>query len=96
MLQVRKALETIRNTSNWTWPCKKAKGERTADGPWALIRAAMEDHASGAMHVDPGTKDYKYTQAEVEDAERHDRSSAVHHALTPGTPQPGPDTGCLQ
>lgn len=66
MLQVRKALETIKNTSNWTWPGKKAKGERTADERWALIRAAMEDQASGAMHVDPGTKDYKYTRAEVE------------------------------
>ena len=31
-----------------------------------MIRAAMEDQASGAMHVDPGTKDYKYTRAEVE------------------------------
>jgi hypothetical protein len=45
---------------------KKAKGECTADERWALIRAAMEDQASGAMHVDPGTKDYKYTRAEVE------------------------------
>jgi len=26
----------------------------------------MEDQASGAMHVDPGTKDHKYTRAEVE------------------------------
>lgn len=26
----------------------------------------MEDQASGAMHVDPGTKDYKCTSAEVE------------------------------
>jgi hypothetical protein len=26
----------------------------------------MEDEASGAMHVDTGTKDYKYTRAEVE------------------------------
>jgi hypothetical protein len=26
----------------------------------------MEDQASGAMHVDLGTKDYKYTRAEVE------------------------------
>jgi hypothetical protein len=26
----------------------------------------MEDQASGAMHVDPGIKDYKYTRAEIE------------------------------
>jgi len=57
MLQVRKALESIKNTSSWNWPGKKDKGERTADERWALIRAAMEDQASGAMHVDPGTKD---------------------------------------
>src|ERR1039457_1594596 len=64
--QVRKALETIKNTSSWSWPGKKDKRELTADERWALIRAAMEDQASGAMHVDPGTKDYKYTRAEVE------------------------------
>ena len=32
----------------------------------ALIRPAMEGRASGAMHVDPGTKDCKDTRAEVE------------------------------
>ena len=66
MLHVRKALETIKRTSGWNWPGKKDKGEITADERWALIRAAIEDQASGAMHVDPGTKDYTYTRAEVE------------------------------
>lgn len=66
MLQVRKALETIKNTSSWNWPGKKKKGEVTADERWALIRSAMEDQASGAMHVDVGTRDYRYTRAEVE------------------------------
>jgi len=66
MLQVRKALETIKNISSWSRPGKKNKGELTSDERWAMIRAAMEDQASGAMHVDPGTKDYKYTRAEVE------------------------------
>lgn len=66
MLHVRKALETIRNTSSWNWPGRKDKGELTADERWSLIRAAMEDQASGAMHVDPGTRDYRYTRAEVE------------------------------
>ena len=65
MLQVRKALETIKHTSSWNWPGKKKKGEITADERWALIRSAMEDQASGAMHVDD-TKDYKYPRAEVE------------------------------
>jgi hypothetical protein len=66
MLQVRKALETIKNTSNWSWPGNKDKRELTADERWALIWAAMEDQARWAMHVDPGTKDYKYTRAEAE------------------------------
>jgi hypothetical protein len=66
MLQVRKALETIKNAATWNWPGRKAKGEVTADERWALIRAAMEDQASGAMHVDPGTRNYKYTRTEVE------------------------------
>jgi hypothetical protein len=66
MLQVRKALESIKNISSWSWPGKKQKGDWTADERWALIRSALEDQASGAMHVDPGTRDYKYTRAEVE------------------------------
>lgn len=67
MLQVRKALETIRNTGCWSWPAsKKDKGEITAGERWALIRSALEDQASGAMHVDVGTKDYTYARAEVE------------------------------
>lgn len=67
MLQVRKALETVKNTGSWPWPAgKKDKGEITADERWARIRAAAEDQASGAMHVDPGTKDYTYSRTEVE------------------------------
>ena len=67
MLQVRKALETIKNTGSWPWPVgKKDKGEITAGERWALIRAAVEDQASGAMHVDLGTKDYTYSRTEVE------------------------------
>jgi hypothetical protein len=66
MLQVRKALETVKNTSGWNWPGKKDKGERTVNERWALIRSAMEDQASGAMHVDSGTRDHVYTRAEVE------------------------------
>ena len=63
MLQVRKALETIKNTSGWNWPGRKDKPDRTVDERWALIRSAMEDQASGAMHVDPGTRDQVYTGA---------------------------------
>jgi hypothetical protein len=66
MLQVRKALETIKNTSGWGWGGRKDKGDRTVDERWALIRAAIEDQASGAMHVDPGTRDHAYTRAEAE------------------------------
>jgi hypothetical protein len=66
MLQVRKALEAIKNISSWDWPGSKNKVDRTADERWAFIRSALEDQASGAMHADAGTKDYKYTRAEVE------------------------------
>jgi hypothetical protein len=66
MLQVRKALETVKNTSGWNWPGRKDKPDLTVDERWALIRSAMEDQASGAMHVDPGTTDHVYTRAEVE------------------------------
>ena len=66
MLEVRKALETIRNISSWKWPGRKDRTDRTADERWAFIRAAMEDQASRAMHVDAGTKDYTYNRAEVE------------------------------
>lgn len=67
MLKVRKALETIENTGSWNWPgTKKDKGQITVGERWALIRAGIEDQASGAMHVDPGTKDHAYTRAEVQ------------------------------
>jgi hypothetical protein len=46
-----------------------AKGEFTANERWALIRSAMEDQSSGAMHVDIGTRDYKYTRTEAPDGE---------------------------
>lgn len=85
MLQVRKALETIKHTSGWNLPGKKDKGERTVDERWALIRSAMEDQASGAMHVDPGTRDHVYTRAEVEVL------IAMTAALLCAMPDPGPE-----
>jgi hypothetical protein len=66
MLQVRMGLERIKGISGWKWPGKKDKQQRTADERWALIRSALEDQASGAMHADAGTKDYKYSRYEVE------------------------------
>ncbi|MFC3736990.1 hypothetical protein ACFOS3_07935 [Paractinoplanes deccanensis] len=66
MLQVRKALESVRGASNWDWPGRKDKTDRTAGERWAFIRAALEDQASGAMHGDAGTKDYEYSRTEVE------------------------------
>ena len=66
MLHVRKALETIRNTSVWNWPGQKKREDRTAEERWAWIRAALEDQASGALHVDAGTKNHVYTRAEAE------------------------------
>jgi hypothetical protein len=67
MLHVRQALETVKNLSAWTLPgAKKEKGQVTANERWARIRMAIEDQASGAMHVDPGTKDYLYSKSEAE------------------------------
>jgi hypothetical protein len=67
MLQARKALETIGKASSWRRPpSKAAKDDWTAEQRWALIRAALEDQASGNMHVGPGTKDHKYTRDEAE------------------------------
>lgn len=66
MLQVRMGLEKIKGISGWNWPGKKDKQQCTADERWALIRSALEDQASGAMHTDAGTKDYKYSRHEVE------------------------------
>lgn len=66
MLQVRKALEKIREICGWDSPGKKDRNQRTAEERWALIRAALEDQASGAMHGDAGTKDHAYSRHEVE------------------------------
>jgi hypothetical protein len=64
--QVRKALETIKTVCGWNWPGKKTREERTADERWAFIRAALEDQASGAMHIDAGTKGHAYSRTDVE------------------------------
>jgi hypothetical protein len=66
MLNVRKALEKIREICGWDWPGKKDRDQRTAGERWAVIRAALEDQASGAMHGDAGTKDHVYSRREVE------------------------------
>jgi hypothetical protein len=66
LLQVRKALEVIRKASTWGWAPGKDKKERTPDERWALIRSAMEDQASGAVHEDAGTRNYQYSRTEVE------------------------------
>jgi hypothetical protein len=66
MMQVRKALETVKSTSGWNWPGKKEKDQRTAAERWACIRSSLEDQASGALHIDAGTKDYIYSRAEAE------------------------------
>ncbi|WP_328524332.1 hypothetical protein [Kribbella sp. NBC_00359] len=66
MLYVRKALEGIRTICDWGWPGKKGERERTGGERWAWIRAALEHQASGALHDDAGTKDYRYSRAEVE------------------------------
>jgi hypothetical protein len=66
MLQVRKALETVRTASTWKWPGYKAKNDPVAGERWAVIRAVLEEQASGAMHADTGTRDHQYSRAEVE------------------------------
>jgi hypothetical protein len=46
--------------------CRANKRECAVDERWALIRSAMEDQASGAMHIDPRAKHHVYTRTEVE------------------------------
>lgn len=48
----------------------------------------MEDQASGAMHVDPGTRDHVYTRAEVETLVAMTAAPAVRYALTHGCYRP--------
>lgn len=66
ILQVRKALEVIRTASTWGWAPRKDKKDRTPGERWAMIRSALDDQASGAVHEDAGTKDYQYRRVEVE------------------------------
>lgn len=65
MAEIRKALEAIKTTSGWNRPTQK-KEERTAEDRWASIRSALHDQASGALHVDGGTKTHSYSRAEAE------------------------------
>jgi hypothetical protein len=81
MLQIRKALETIKNTSGWNWSGRKDKPDRTIDERWALIRSAMEDQASGTMHVDPALPACRRV-VEIRAA----RSWYAGQAVNPGAP----------
>lgn len=65
MVHVRMALEEIRQQTSWSWPGKKDKEQWTADERWARIRAALEDQASGTVHLQ-GTRDHQYSRDEVE------------------------------
>ena len=84
MLQVRKALETIKNTSGWNWPGKKDKPYRTVDERLALIRAATEDQAQRCHARRPRHQGPCLHPGRGRDADRHDRCPAVRYALTHG------------
>lgn len=61
-----KALETIKNAQRLVLAGQEGQGGAHCGRAVALIRAAMEGWASGAMHVDPGSKDCEDTRAVVE------------------------------
>jgi hypothetical protein len=66
MLQVRKALETIKNTSTWGLPGKEEQDgthrwRAVGHHPGSTGGPGQRSHARR-----PGTKDYKYSRAEVE------------------------------
>ena len=88
MLQVRKALETIKNTSGWNWPGKKRQARPHcgravgADpgrhgGPGQRCHARRPRHQGLCLHPGRGR-----------DADRQDRCPAVRYALTHGCYRP--------
>ncbi|MFJ7078461.1 hypothetical protein [Streptomyces sp. NPDC098781] len=66
MLEVRRALEYIKVNSGWSWPGSKPARERTPGERWAWIRSALEDQASGALHKDAVTREFKYSRTDAE------------------------------
>jgi len=66
IMKVRQALEYIREHCGWDWPGNKDKKQRTQAERWAIIRAALDDQASGAVHKDEVTKTFVYSRDEAE------------------------------
>lgn len=68
LLEARRTVEYIEKAhEGWPWPGqKKERDQRTPGERWAWIRSALEDQASGALHRDAGTRDYKYSRVEAE------------------------------
>lgn len=67
LLEARRALEFIGETSGWPMPAtSKLKDQRTQDERWAWIRKALEDQTSGALHKDAVTKAFSYSRTEAE------------------------------
>ncbi|MFK3734657.1 hypothetical protein ACI2LJ_30825 [Streptomyces sp. NPDC088090] len=67
LLDVRRALEYIRENSGWPQPSpKKLPDQLTKEERWAATAKALERQASGALHKDALTKTFTYTREEAE------------------------------
>ncbi|WP_329266533.1 hypothetical protein [Streptomyces sp. NBC_01451] len=67
ILKVRQALEYIELHCGWNWPgFAKDRKQRAQDERWAIIRSAIDDQASGAVHADAVTKTFTYTREQAE------------------------------
>jgi hypothetical protein len=66
ILDVRRTLEWIKDSSGWPEQLNKDKQARDQAERWSAIRAAISDQASGAPHKDQVTKTFSYTRQEAE------------------------------
>ncbi|MEU8776511.1 hypothetical protein [Streptomyces sp. NPDC048606] len=67
LLDVRRALEYIRENSGWPQPSsKKSPDQLTKEERWAATAKALERQASSALHKDALTKTFIYTREEAE------------------------------
>ncbi|SCK04855.1 hypothetical protein B046DRAFT_06121 [Streptomyces sp. LamerLS-316] len=67
ILEVRRALEWVRENVDWDNPGAKKQGSQCNQTErWWRIQDALYGQTCGALHNDAVTKDFKYDRAEAE------------------------------
>ncbi|MCX5256702.1 hypothetical protein OOK27_49145 [Streptomyces canus] len=66
MLQIRRALEWVRENAGWDNPGRKVPSQCSQTERWWRIQDALYSQTCGALHNDAVTRDFEYDRAEAE------------------------------